>query len=143
MLNLLLSTLAMMGLTFLIGFFVAAVIKIIAGAADYFDFYHTHHKELLRLRHLRRLHQKMGKLIRQTSEEEIGYDDGREDFSRGINRDYPAPQGYYHDISPGVSEASLSDYYYPEDTRILYLKKQEEILCRDAKLSRESDVNKK
>ena len=39
MIHLLLSTLAMMGLTFLIGFFVAAVIKLIAYAADSFDFY--------------------------------------------------------------------------------------------------------
>lgn len=38
MIHLLLSTLAMMGLTFLIGFFVAAVIKLIAYAADSFDF---------------------------------------------------------------------------------------------------------
>ena len=37
MIHLLLSTLAMMGLTFLIGFFVAAVIKLIAYAADSFD----------------------------------------------------------------------------------------------------------
>ena len=34
MIHLLLSTLAMMGLTFLIGFFVAAVIKLIAYADD-------------------------------------------------------------------------------------------------------------
>ena len=42
MIHLLLSTLAMMGLTFLIGFFVAAVIKLIAHAADSFDFYSSH-----------------------------------------------------------------------------------------------------
>ncbi len=42
MIHLLLSTLAMMGLTFLIGFFVAAVIKLIAYAADSFDFYSSH-----------------------------------------------------------------------------------------------------
>ena len=50
MIHLLLSTLAMMGLTFLIGFFVAAVIKLIAYAADSFDFYSSHRLELLRLR---------------------------------------------------------------------------------------------
>lgn len=48
MIHLLLSTLAMMGLTFLIGFFVAAVIKLIAYAADSFDFYSSHRLELLR-----------------------------------------------------------------------------------------------
>ena len=46
MIHLLLSTLAMMGLTFLIGFFVAAVIKLIAYAADSFDFYSSHKLEL-------------------------------------------------------------------------------------------------
>ena len=35
----------MMGLTFLIGFFVAAVIKLIAYAADSFDFYSSHRLE--------------------------------------------------------------------------------------------------
>lgn len=44
--NLLLSTLAMMGLTFLIGFFVAAVIKIIANWADLLDFCHVHQQEI-------------------------------------------------------------------------------------------------
>lgn len=53
MIHLLLSTLAMMGLTFLIGFFVAAVIKLIAYAADSFDFYSSHRLELLRLRRWR------------------------------------------------------------------------------------------
>lgn len=38
MIDLLISTFAMMGLTFLIGFFVAAVIKLIAYAADSFIF---------------------------------------------------------------------------------------------------------
>ena len=49
MIDLLISTFAMMGLTFLIGFFVAAVIKLIAYAADSFDFYSSHRLELLRL----------------------------------------------------------------------------------------------
>lgn len=48
--NLILSTLAMMGLTFVIGFFVAAVIKIIANWADLLDFYHCHQKEILNLK---------------------------------------------------------------------------------------------
>lgn len=48
--NLLLSALAMMGLTFLIGFFVAGVIKIIANWADFLDFYNLHREELLNLK---------------------------------------------------------------------------------------------
>ena len=48
MLKLLLATFAMMGLTFVIGFFVAAVIKLIASAADSLDFYSSHQVELQR-----------------------------------------------------------------------------------------------
>lgn len=48
--NLLLSTLAMMGMTFIIGFFVAAIIKIIANWADFLDFYHLHREELVSMR---------------------------------------------------------------------------------------------
>ena len=49
----------MMGLTFLIGFFVAAVIKLIAYAADSFDFYSSHRLELLRLHRWRQHRQKV------------------------------------------------------------------------------------
>ena len=65
MIHLLLSTLAMMGLTFLIGFFVAVVIKLIAYAADSFDFYSSHRLELLRLRRWRQHRQKVERLVRQ------------------------------------------------------------------------------
>lgn len=53
--DLLLPTLAMMGLTFVIGFFVAFVIKLIASAADSLDFYSLHQKELLRLRRIKKI----------------------------------------------------------------------------------------
>ena len=52
MIHLLLSTLAMMGLTFLIGFFVAVVIKLIAYAADSFDFYSSHRLEQIGRAHV-------------------------------------------------------------------------------------------
>ena len=55
----------MMGLTFLIGFFVAAVIKLIAYAADSFDFYSSHKLELIRLHRWRQHRQKVEKLVRQ------------------------------------------------------------------------------
>ena len=64
MLDLLITTLEMMGLTFVIGFFVAFIIKMIAVAADSFDFYSSHQKELLRLRRLRKLRQKVELMIR-------------------------------------------------------------------------------
>lgn len=50
MLSLLLYTLAMMGLTFLIGFFVAGVIKIIASWADFLDFYNLEREEILNIK---------------------------------------------------------------------------------------------
>ena len=53
--NLLLSTLAMMGMTFIIGFFVAGVIKIIANWADFLDFYQLHREELLNIKKVHKL----------------------------------------------------------------------------------------
>lgn len=47
--NLLLYTLGMMGLTFLIGFFVAAIIKTIANWADFLDYYHFYRKRILKV----------------------------------------------------------------------------------------------
>ncbi|MDD3036728.1 LapA family protein [Bacteroides sp.] len=127
MTSLLLSTLAMMGLTFLIGFFVAAVIKLIAYAADSFDFYSSHRLELLRLRRWQQHRQKVERLIRQlpSVEEENFMGDTREDFSRGINRNFTGYSGYYHGVSPGASEENLMDYYYPRDTHDLYLQEEE------------------
>ena len=87
MIDLLLSTFAMMGLTFLIGFFVAAVIKLIAYAADSFDFYSSHRLELLRLHRWRQHRQKVERLVRQMPIPDEGtLGDYREDFSRGIIR---------------------------------------------------------
>ena len=86
MIHLLLSTLAMMGLTFLIGFFVAAVIKLIAYAADSFDFYSSHRLELLRLRRWRQHRQKVERLVRQIPiAEEDAQGDFREDLYHRIN----------------------------------------------------------
>ena len=82
MLDLLIATLEMMGLTFVIGFFVAFIIKMIAFAADSFDFYSSHQKELLRLRRLRKLRQKVELMIRDIPMEDNGLlDDKREEFS--------------------------------------------------------------
>ena len=80
MIHLLLSTLAMMGLTFLIGFFVATVIKLIAYAADSFDFYSSHRLELLRLRRWRQHRQKVERLVRQIP---IADEDALGDFREG------------------------------------------------------------
>ena len=125
MLDLLIATLEMMGLTFVIGFFVAFIIKMIAFAADSFDFYSSHQKELLRLRRLRK---------RDIPMEDNGLlDDKREEFSRGVNRELTDYHGYYHGVSTGVSKTNLVDYYYPEDTHMMYLNQQEEMLYQKNK----------
>ena len=127
MIHLLLSTLAMMGLTFLIGFFVAEVIKLIAYAADSFDFYSSHRLELLRLRRWRQHRQKVERLVRQipiADEDALG--DSREDYSRGIDRNFTGYSGYYHGVSPGASENNLVNYYYSQDTREFFLREEEQ-----------------
>lgn len=142
MISLLLSTLAMMGLTFLIGFFVAAVIKLIATAADSFDFYSTHRRELLRLHRWQRMRRKVEVLVRQTPfDEEDLLDDGRGDYSRGINKEIPSyRQGYYHGVSHGAAQQDLMDYYYPEDTRVVFLE-EEAIAHKVKKEARKTNTN--
>ena len=127
MMQLLVSTLIMMGLTFLIGFFVAAVIKLIAYAADSFDFYSSHKLELIRLYRWRRHRQRIERYIKDLPyDEEQGVEDTRGDYSRGINRDIPSyKQGYYHGVSHGAAQQNLMDYYYPTDTRDFYLHEEQ------------------
>lgn len=131
MLSLLLTTFAMMGLTFAIGFFVAFVIKMIAFAADSLDFYSSHQKELLRLQRFKKIRQKMELAMFHEGfpgeEEESAYYEKREDFSRGINQDRGDYRGGYHGVSPGVPRTSLLDFYYSEDTHAVFLQKEEEI----------------
>lgn len=112
MFSLLLSTFAMMGLTFVIGFFVAGVIKLIASAADSLAFYSSHQEELARLKRIRKLHQKVATLITESalSDEEYG-SDVREDFSRGVTKHPGDNRGFYHGVSPGESERGLMDYF--------------------------------
>lgn len=146
MLNLLLSTLAMMGLTFVIGFFVAGVIKLIAFAADSLAFYSSHQEELARLKRLKKLHQKVATLITESalSNEEFG-NEGREAFSRGIPRTPGDNRGFYHGVSVGAPKKDLMDYYYPEDTHQMYLRKEEQMLqkkLRETKKTPSTDKNK-
>ena len=137
MLDLLIATLEMMGLTFVIGFFVAFIIKMIAFAADSFDFYSSHQKELLRLRRLRKLRQKVELMIRDIPMEDNGLlDDKREEFSRGVNRELTDYHGYYHGVSTGVSKTKpgrllLPRRYthdVPESTRRDAISKKQETL---------------
>lgn len=70
--------------------------------------------------------------------EEDVTDDEREEFRRGVNSDllHIKPSGYYHGVSHGASHLDLMDYYYPQDTRIMYLKKEEQLM-------RKNNTNKK
>ena len=83
----------MMGLTFLIGFFVAAVIKLIAYAADSFDFYSSHRLELLRLHRWRQHRQKVERLVRQ-----ITVDDVMDEVREQSERDYQLASGLSQDV---------------------------------------------
>lgn len=76
------------------------------------------------------------------SDEEYG-SDGREDFSRGGTKHPGDNRGFYHGVSPGESERGLMDYFYPEDTRTMFLRKEEQMLQHDKKNNKTSSTNKK
>ena len=50
---------------------------------------------------------------------------------RGVDRENEKPRGYYHGVSHGVSKRNLVDYFYPEDTHMMYL--EDAISHRDNK----------
>lgn len=120
------------------------MIKLIASAADSLAFYSSHQEELARLKRIRKLHQKVATLITESalSDEEYG-SDGREDFSRGVTKHPGDNRGFYHGVSPGESERGLMDYFYPEDTRTMFLRKEEQMLQHDKKNNKTSSTNKK
>ena len=145
MLSLLLSTLEMMGLTFVIGFFVAAVIKIVAVWADSLDFYSSHQEELIRLKRLRKIRQKVTKLLDlNANDEKELYADERENYSRGINSDLAGTKkpGYYHGVSHGASKMDLLEYYYP-DMKEMYLKNREELIEEHKNRNKKNQANNK
>jgi hypothetical protein len=142
MVSLLLSTLEMMALTFAIGFFVAGVIKIIAYSADSMTLYHSNKDELAQFSKLNKLRAKIGEILGlDVTKEEEPEDDEREEFRHGVNNDLLKikPSGYYHGVSHGVSHLGLMDYYYPSDTRIMYLKKQEQLERKQRKVENKTE----
>jgi len=110
MFKLLLFTLQMMGLTFVIGFLVAAVIKLTASAADYFEFHNSHESELRRLKQLKRRRRKrIFDRLFDAQEMEI---DIMEHHINGISHGADSPNEMdFHGVSPGVSSFDLLDYY--------------------------------
>ena len=134
MLSLLFSTLEMMVLTFIIGFLVAGVIKLIAVWADSLEFHHN--EELLQFSKLNKLRARIGEILGldlESVNEDEQVDDEREEFRQGVNSDllHIKPSGYYHGVSRGASHLDLMDYYYPQDTRIMYLKKKEQMIRKN------------
>ena len=86
MFSLLLSTFAMMGLTFVIGFFVAGVIKLIASAADSLAFIVRTRKNCPAEAYSETASESSYVNTESAlSDEEYG-SDGREDFSRGVTK---------------------------------------------------------
>lgn len=142
MASLLLTTMAMMGLTFIIGFIVAGVIKIIAVWADSYECYSSRSEEIIRFKKLRKLRvkiaEKLGLVIPKGTE---SYEEDLENFYRGENEDLAGvkPNGYYHGVSHGVSEQDLMSYYYPKDTRMMFMfEKQEQIMKKQKKSEKDS-----
>lgn len=111
--------------------FVAAVIKGIAFWADSLEYHHSHTAELAQFNKINKVRVKIGELLGLVPPEGTEQlNDEREDFARGENPDLTnmKPGGYYHGVSHGVSQLNLIDYYYPRDTRFMYLKKKEQIM---------------
>lgn len=133
MLSLLLSTLEMMGLTFVIGFIVAGVIKGIAVWADSLDYHHSHAEELEQFGRMFKIRARIGQalgLIPSRPNRKVQLEDEREEFRKGENGDLENlnPAGYYHGVSHGSSQFDLMDYFYPRDTRLMFLKKQRQMM---------------
>ena len=75
------------------------------------------------MRRWRQHRQKVERLVRQipiADEDALG--DFREDYSKGIGRNFTGYSGYYHGVSPGASENNLMNYYYSQDAlRVGYI----------------------
>lgn len=135
MLDLLLSTLEMMAITFLIGFVVAAVIKSIAVCADSLELHHSSSTEMKAYGRFERLRMKIAEIMEVNvplnRTEKLARND-REDYAKGINRDIDeaeeALEDATHGVSRGISKFNLMDFYYPRDTRLIFLKRKRAIM---------------
>lgn len=146
MTSLLLTTMAMMGLTFMIGFIVAGVIKIIAVWADSYECYGSRSEEIIRFKKLRKLRLKIAETLGLvTADSTEPYDEELENFYRGENEDLAKvkPKGYYHGVSHGVSDMDLMGYYYPKDTRMMFLFEKQEQMMKKQKKSEKDSPSKK
>lgn len=114
MLTLLFQTFLMMLLTFLIGFGVASVIKIIANTADYYEFHRLHHDEFTRMKNLKK---ERIKYLYEVIEKKLPLDHEMLDnpfhgVSRGaVETDFT--DDYLKGMSRGDDHYNIIDYYYP------------------------------
>jgi hypothetical protein len=119
------TTLQMMELTFLIGFIVAGVIRLIALVADHYNLLTQQDKEMLHLHRINKLRRKVRLLIEETIAEKYQYpDDLREDYRRGINNDTPYQTDYRRSKN---------------DTRLVYLKKEEKQRQQNAQAKKDNN----
>jgi hypothetical protein len=131
MFSLLLSTFEMMAITFLIGFVVAAVIKSIAICADSLELHHSSSSEMKAYGRFERLRMKIAEIMEVNvplDRTEKLVRDERQDYVKGINKDVDemdeAVEDATHGVSRGISKFDLMDFYYPRDTRLIFLKRK-------------------
>ncbi len=131
MFSLLLSTFEMMAITFLIGFVVAAVIKSIAICADSLELHHSSSSEMKAYGRFERLRMKIAEIMEVNvplDRTEKLVRDERQDYVKGINKDVDeadeAIEDAAHGVSRGISKFNLMDFYYPRDTRLIFLKRK-------------------
>ena len=131
MFSLLLSTFEMMAITFLIGFVVAGVIKSIAICADSLELHHSSSSEMKAYGRFERLRMKIAEIMEVNvplDRTEKLVRDERQDYVKGINKDVDeadeAIEDAAHGVSRGISKFNLMDFYYPRDTRLIFLKRK-------------------
>ena len=131
MFSLLLSTFEMMAITFLIGFVVAGVIKSIAICADSMELHHSSSSEMKAYGRFERLRMKIAEIMEVNvplDRTEKLVRDERQDYVKGINKDVDeadeAIEDAAHGVSRGISKFNLMDFYYPRDTRLIFLKRK-------------------
>lgn len=106
--------LEMMAFCFAIGFAVAAIIKLIAYAADSLNFSHSHAQELKRLRNIRKLQRARAMHLTSISRTLRGEMPPTEKELAELGED-AVSGNYFPRASMGLSEFSIMDYYYPEE----------------------------
>jgi|GEM_PF-4784120 len=95
-------TLEMMALTFIIGFVVAGVIKLIARSADSLELYSTKKVQMQRLARMKRQRERTLKALIEKIE----------------SMDKVEIVNHYYSEGQGASDFDLMDYYYPRTARL-------------------------